>query len=926
MEKEDNGNGIQAQESTPETSSDSKNEAEVNEIDLAPTENPDTESMGNEKEKDEECDILEVGDSPNQSPPSPEGGDADGMNDQDPQDLTENKNNGNAEEKVGPTSISLSTLISTIIKGTVASMDDVGVGKQGFKEPPLPLPPGEIVSSTQLQDEALSSASDNPTGVTNLGQETVLHENTDEVLEHSLPPAYHSVMDTKRRGPDRRPRMQNRFSLSRMGTYEEPLEVPKTETIDTEGGKIYQCLSCKVSFNYEQDMQMHLQTHLRPRYFCPVCSKRFLNQSTLERHMVTHEQTKPFVCSICSQGFRIKSNLNRHYQRIHNSKVDLGEPRRGRPVSSVPRSNMPHPVDTLPKAKFPIQTLGMVPRSISHPYQSPASYKDSQISATNLAAPPIDFNPSLRYEQVSNHQELENNTVSSADHIVDFPQPLNKFELDHSPYVNPETSDKPDLQKNQPNTSLTQSRVSSMNSGDEEDSHAHLFLSRYPDVESAVDAIRRIETERLFHQELLLEELKLRRKYGLPSSNVLEDLKKEIALKEKIGDMDSLIAQGGSDFGRAEALKNANSLIDPKSMTGNTSPRTSPSYDDSFQADLSRGAYLLGGQSGHQERDNTSRGTPSDLINQSLLTESQASAQLRRLSAFNTVTHAPYQPDIEKGSPSILDMPTSSHVQLSSPHVSDESSNDWSASQHLRSFTSRFGRPRRGRRRLASMPPSLPSHYADESEIQQQDASFGSRKQGSPAPFSPMLVHHRPSLPHNSSRQMKPPPTILRPPPLPFRSPQNSSHRFPSVTTLPPPPDYVLPSSPQRPTPKRFRPALAKTMRTELQRLEDFANQREIEPIEAMQTGYDNQPTKPTQVSPVYSKYASAHVDTVTNPFTMSGPPNRSVKPNQSQSSLKNPNPQTAFNLVIHEAPSRLPSNQVSSEADSSPLDLSCKI
>lgn len=933
MERADDVSYIQGQDEQ-ESSSDSVNGTQQNGTDVAPSEKTDTESIENEKEEDEGCVFLKVGDSPKKSlANSPAGKDTNDQDSRDSQDTTEYNHDGeNGEHAMEHDSISLSTLISTIIKGTVASMDDVGREKKSSTVAPPPISPGEIVSSSQLQDEALSSATDNQTSVTDPGQDTVRQANTYDFEETSLPPI---VLSTGRGRGRRGPRMQRRFSLSKVRPYEDEMEVPKTETINTEGGKIFQCVSCKVSFNYEQDMQMHLQTHLRPRYHCPVCSRRFLNQSTLERHLVTHEHTKPYVCSICSQGFRIKSNLNRHYQRIHNSKVGVGEPRRGRPVGSMPRPNMPTQENTLASPKYPIQNLGMVPVSIPHSYPSPSTYRDSQTVVSNFAAPQINFQPTLHYEQAANASEPDNDIVSSTERIPDFPQPPQTFDFDQSPYITTVTSDKADPEQNQPNTSQPHSRMAPTNLGEDDDSHAQLFLSRYPDVESAVVAIRKIETERLFHQELLLEELKLRRKYGLPSGNVIDDMKKEIALKEKIGDLDSLMAQGGGDFGGLQALRNAKPVADPDTMTEATHSISPSSYivdTSSFQIDRpAMSVYLPGELAGRRGNEGIKPTTiPSDLHHgaQDIMTDSQASTQLRRLSAFSTAIHSPYQLAASTGGPSNFN--SASDVEFASPQISVESSNDWSAAQHLRALTPPFGRPKRGRRRLASMPPrnmaSLPPQYAGESEIQQQSVSFQPRKLVSPATFSQnMLVHHRPAL-SNGPALSFPPPALVRPPPLPFRIQHDQSHRFSSVANLPPPPEYVLPTSPRCPVPKRFRPPLQHLTSAQLQTLEDLTYQKERDLLDAMRSTLDAHPSQPKQVPPVSS--ANGPGVNISNPFSMSGPPNRSLEPIESQSSLQSPNSQSAFSVVTPNTPSRPTSNHTSNELDdtpASPLDLSRK-
>ncbi|XP_013909423.1 PREDICTED: zinc finger protein 524-like [Thamnophis sirtalis] len=64
--------------------------------------------------------------------------------------------------------------------------------------------------------------------------------------------------------------------------------------------------------------QTELQSAPPPRqlYFCPICLRTFLYQSDLERHSITHSESKPYVCRECGKAFKRSSHLQRH-KHIH---------------------------------------------------------------------------------------------------------------------------------------------------------------------------------------------------------------------------------------------------------------------------------------------------------------------------------------------------------------------------------------------------------------------------------------------------------------------------------------------------------------------------------------------------------------------------------------------------------------------------------
>ncbi|CAL4079098.1 unnamed protein product, partial [Meganyctiphanes norvegica] len=89
------------------------------------------------------------------------------------------------------------------------------------------------------------------------------------------------------------------------------------------------CGHCGMSCNSKAALVRHRQQHqgqgpqgqstLAPEtksFACDNCDARFLQQSDLRRHQLSHSGLKPFRCSHCDAGFTRTSSLNKH-MRIH---------------------------------------------------------------------------------------------------------------------------------------------------------------------------------------------------------------------------------------------------------------------------------------------------------------------------------------------------------------------------------------------------------------------------------------------------------------------------------------------------------------------------------------------------------------------------------------------------------------------------------
>ncbi|XP_008115373.1 zinc finger protein 581 [Anolis carolinensis] len=81
--------------------------------------------------------------------------------------------------------------------------------------------------------------------------------------------------------------------------------------------KVYSCPVCSRTFEYLSYLQRHSITHSESKpHVCRACGKAFKRTSHLERHKYTHSGRKPHQCPICQRSFRDSGELS-HHQRVH---------------------------------------------------------------------------------------------------------------------------------------------------------------------------------------------------------------------------------------------------------------------------------------------------------------------------------------------------------------------------------------------------------------------------------------------------------------------------------------------------------------------------------------------------------------------------------------------------------------------------------
>ncbi|KAL3312561.1 hypothetical protein Ciccas_008848 [Cichlidogyrus casuarinus] len=131
-------------------------------------------------------------------------------------------------------------------------------------------------------------------------------------------------------------------------------EIKIQPLVNSSGEEVFKCPLCQQSnIQTRADLTQHLQMHQSVvkrddgKHICCFCSSELSSNSSLERHLLTHTNHRPFVCNQCDKAFTTNGNLSRHMRTSHGhlkfpNEFKLDEDLTdGRVVEE--RATLPHP-------------------------------------------------------------------------------------------------------------------------------------------------------------------------------------------------------------------------------------------------------------------------------------------------------------------------------------------------------------------------------------------------------------------------------------------------------------------------------------------------------------------------------------------------------------------------------------------------------
>ncbi len=82
----------------------------------------------------------------------------------------------------------------------------------------------------------------------------------------------------------------------------------------------FQCSICMMKFVNTGSLNLHMKTHTQDKpYKCEYCAKSFSQRGNLNLHIRTHTREKPYKCDLCDTSYAQSSNLTKHKLRAHNA-------------------------------------------------------------------------------------------------------------------------------------------------------------------------------------------------------------------------------------------------------------------------------------------------------------------------------------------------------------------------------------------------------------------------------------------------------------------------------------------------------------------------------------------------------------------------------------------------------------------------------
>ncbi len=129
-------------------------------------------------------------------------------------------------------------------------------------------------------------------------------------------------------------------------------------------------LDCNKTYASSCDLDRHVNSHKGTRkYKCMLCSKAYMNNTSLKNHMHSRHVDDPkrrYPCQICGKVFRLNESLSMHYKQVHDPEYKAkreikrienaqkrGLKRRGRPRKNKDPASLP----MLPEGEQPAKPV-----------------------------------------------------------------------------------------------------------------------------------------------------------------------------------------------------------------------------------------------------------------------------------------------------------------------------------------------------------------------------------------------------------------------------------------------------------------------------------------------------------------------------------------------------------------------------------------
>ncbi|CAL8096370.1 unnamed protein product [Calicophoron daubneyi] len=120
------------------------------------------------------------------------------------------------------------------------------------------------------------------------------------------------------------------LNLSSESTHKKHREDIKIQPYALRGNvEMFRCPLCAEDQIFSRgQLTDHLQEHQSTfkqvdyKHVCCFCFSELSSNSSLERHLLTHTNHRPFTCTFCDKAFTTNGNLSRHVRTSHNFKSD----------------------------------------------------------------------------------------------------------------------------------------------------------------------------------------------------------------------------------------------------------------------------------------------------------------------------------------------------------------------------------------------------------------------------------------------------------------------------------------------------------------------------------------------------------------------------------------------------------------------------